>query len=57
MCHAVMRREGDIVACLDELALGQAEGVALDDLLREGLWLCGRRRRVEEMLRRIFDLG
>jgi hypothetical protein len=36
----VVRREGDIVARLDDLALGKTKTVALYDLLGQGLGSC-----------------
>ena len=57
MGHAVVRREGDIVARLDDLAFGKTETVALYDLLGQGLgscWCGG--RSAKELRRRILEL-
>jgi hypothetical protein len=35
--HALLRREGDIVAGLDELVFGKTKTVTLDNLLCQGL--------------------
>jgi hypothetical protein len=35
--HALLRREGDIVAGLDELVFGKSKTVTLDNLLCQGL--------------------
>lgn len=37
MGHALLRREGDIVARLDELVFGETQTVALNNLLGQGL--------------------
>lgn len=42
MGHAVVGREGDIVASLDLLARGESDGISLDNLLGKSLWSRGR---------------
>lgn len=42
MGHAVVGREGDIVASLDFLARSEADGISLDNLLGKSLWRGGR---------------
>lgn len=37
MGHTFVRLEGDIVAGFDKLHIGEANGIALNDLLGEGL--------------------
>ena len=37
MGHDMLRLDHDIVACAHDLALGEADGVALNDLLDVGL--------------------
>lgn len=42
MGHAVVGREGDIVASLDLLAWSKADGISLNNLLGKSLWSRGR---------------
>lgn len=60
MGHAVVGREGDIVASLDLLAWGEADGISLDNLLGKSLWGGGRRcleRGEEGRGGGVFELG
>jgi hypothetical protein len=62
MGHALCRLEGDVVARADDLALRETDGMALDNLLGEGLRSLGRfLENVEEVccwpfLQRVEDI-